>query len=519
MSGNKSGLGRSAGLKFLLVCALVALMSIPALFMFALVYDRSSRADQVRAEIGEAVGGKQAFLGPVIAAPSCQRFVEVIAYPEDEARDVTELGKETERTPVIAPDGRLYTFPKNLDRERIDYALGRIGEGEVDGPILADGRSAFLACSEAGGTWLFFPEEGKALSRLDTDLRQKGIYQSTIYEAQLDFNASFEGVSEPERMPAGAKIDWDDAVVLVAASDLRGARSDVLVSIAGGPQTAAKPASQFGLNLSWSHWDYGGGSGGLLAVPLPKNLDRTKPFTVLADLQFTGASSIALAAFAQNTVLSMNADWPHPGFTGGFSPDSDGRAISEMGFSATWTIPSLARGVPGAAQMSLETLIDNAPVVQLVQVADPYQSVTRSLKYAMMFIGLVFLAFYVFEVVIGERLHAAQYVLVGLAQCVFYLLLLSLAEIFGFDMAFALAAGATVLLTGLYVAIGFRGGIGRALQGIVTFSAVYALLYLLMRSEDYALLVGSATAFAAVAAAMFFTRNVAWYGDSGEPRS
>src|ERR1700722_7394562 len=94
----------------------------------------------------------------------------------------------------------------------------------------------------------------------------------------------------------------------------------------------------------------------------------------------------------------------------------------------------------------------NSPVIQhadgstTVATVDYYQSFYRSLKYILLFEGLDFLTYFTFEVTSKKRMHAAQYVLVGVAHVIFYLLLLSLAEKIGFDYAFLVAGAATVVL-------------------------------------------------------------------------
>ena len=81
-----------------------------------------------------------------------------------------------------------------------------------------------------------------------------------------------------------------------------------------------------------------------------------------------------------------------------------------------------------------------------IKLVDSYRSVSRSLKYVLLFLGLVFLTYFVLEATTGKRVHPAQYVLVGVAQLIFYLLLLSLSEKIGFDLAFLFSGGATVAL-------------------------------------------------------------------------
>ena len=142
--------------------------------------------------------------------------------------------------------------------------------------------------------------------------------------------------------------------------------------------------------------------------------------------------------------------------------------------------------------------------------ADPYQSVNRSLKYVLLFLGLVFLSYFIFEATTGRRVHPAQYILVGIAQIIFYLLLLSFAERIGFDYGFMLAGAATVILLSANAGWIFASRLQGA-RALVIFTLLYTLIYLLLTLEDNALLVGAIASFLAVAAAMYFTRRIDWY--------
>jgi inner membrane protein len=153
-----------------------------------------------------------------------------------------------------------------------------------------------------------------------------------------------------------------------------------------------------------------------------------------------------------------------------------------------------------------------------VKLADSYRSTRRSLHYITLFLGLVFLTYFLFEVRTGKRVHPAQYAMVGVAQTVFYLLLLSLAEHLGFDISFLIAGGSTVGLLSINTDWVFRSR-ALALRALAVFTALYAFIYVLLRLEAYALLVGAITSFAAVAAAMYLTRNVDWYGSGEEAPS
>jgi inner membrane protein len=145
-----------------------------------------------------------------------------------------------------------------------------------------------------------------------------------------------------------------------------------------------------------------------------------------------------------------------------------------------------------------------------IKLVDSYRSVNRSLKYVLLFLGLVFLTYFIFEATTGKRVHPAQYILVGIAQIIFYLLLLSLAEKIGFDLSFLLAGGATVLLLSANAEWVFSSR-KQGIRALAIFTPLYTLIYLLLRLQDDALLFGSIASFAAVSAAMYFTRHIDWY--------
>ena len=149
-----------------------------------------------------------------------------------------------------------------------------------------------------------------------------------------------------------------------------------------------------------------------------------------------------------------------------------------------------------------------------IRMADSYRSIHRSLKYITLFLGLVFITYFLFEVTTDKRVHPGQYALVGVAQTIFYLLLLSLTELVGFDFGFLIAGAATVLLFSMNTAWLFTSR-KLGLQALGVFSLLYAFIYVLLRLENYALLVGSCASFAAIAATMYFTRNIDWYSSGG----
>jgi inner membrane protein involved in colicin E2 resistance len=167
----------------------------------------------------------------------------------------------------------------------------------------------------------------------------------------------------------------------------------------------------------------------------------------------------------------------------------------------------------GVLAASWETATQQPTTVLGIRLADSYRSTRRSLHYITLFLGLVFLTYFLFEILTGTSVHPAQYALVGIAQTIFYLLLLSLAEHLGFDLSFLIAGASTVALFATNTEWVFRSR-KLALRSLAVFAGVYAFIYVLLRVEAYALLVGAIASFSAVAAAMYITRNVDWYGSS-----
>lgn len=172
----------------------------------------------------------------------------------------------------------------------------------------------------------------------------------------------------------------------------------------------------------------------------------------------------------------------------------------------------------GVLAASSENASERPKTVLGIRLADSYRSIRRSLHYITLFLGLVFLTYFLFEVLTGKSVHPAQYALVGVAQTIFYLLLLSLSEHLGFDLSFFVAGASTVALFSLNTEWVFHSR-KLAFRALGIFTLLYTFIYVLLRVEAYALLVGAGTSFAAIGAAMYITRNVNWYGDDAPASS
>jgi inner membrane protein len=365
------------------------------------------------------------------------------------------------------------------------------------------------------GMYIVFPAFASAQVRTTTEERLRSLFKVPVFQADLKFDATFDLPEVPAATPQGAELDWNRAEIVVGVSDARGALSDAVLTMDGKTSTLIPAEIAQDISMGTDKSDHikltlFGESAGNIAKP-------GAHFTVSTALRFSGAQRIAVLAYGKTTHVAMQGDWRNPGFDGGFLPIN--RTISSNGFNAEWSVPFIARGVRAEGRGDSITGLDATALgVSFVEVADPYQSVNRSLKYVLLFLGLIFLSYFIFEVTTGKRVHPAQYVLVGVAQIIFYLLLLSFAERIGFDLGFLLAGAATVLLLSANAGWVFSSR-AHAARAVVIFTFLYALIYMLLRLEDNALLVGAIASFVAVAAAMYFTRRIDWYSSFTTPGS
>jgi inner membrane protein len=227
-------------------------------------------------------------------------------------------------------------------------------------------------------------------------------------------------------------------------------------------------------------------------------------------LGFNGAEQVLLAPVGRSSAITMVSDWPHPSFAGAFLPD--GSEVSDQGFTARWTIPHLSRNLPQLSRDDSEYVAQaEALGVRFFQPNDFYQKAYRAARYGILFIALTFLSVLLIENRQGAPAHPVQYILIGLAQSVFVLLMVAYAEQIGFGAAYALSAGATVLLLVMFGAWGLKLGRRTLVLGLAL-TVLYGVLYLILQSADYALLAGSTLAFGALAGTMYATRNEDWYG-------
>lgn len=432
--------------KLIILAAVTLLLSIVLLRIGWLVDERQQRQAEAVASVEQAQAGAQVLLGPLL-----------LRHCTEEWDTVSGEGKE-----------------RRVGIDRREFML-----------------SAVPAQLRVGGA-------------LNQEPRYRGLFKVNGYAGRLQFDAqwaSLEALQPPRPEHAGGRLQCGEPRVMLATSDARGLRAAELLR--GEERLAVKPGT--------SHPTYARG----LHAALP-GLALDAPLQLQLHLELAGTQSFALVPAAAATQLNLHSDWPHPSFGGRFLPSS--REVGEQGFTAQWQLSELAstaaadvlrgegiQGLGGKATSEIDTL-----QFALIDPVNPYVMSDRAIKYGLMFILLTFVCVGLVELLSGRRVHPVQYLFVGLALSVFFLLLLSLSEHLSFGLSYGLAAAAAVLLLGHYGAAMLgdwrRGaGFGAAIAGL------YAALYALLNLEQAALVIGALLLFALLAAVMSLTRRFDWY--------
>ena len=306
-------------------------------------------------------------------------------------------------------------------------------------------------------------------------------------------------------------------VLLVALSDVRGVRS---ASVSADGQALAVEPGTGGAA-------YANGLHSTLAAARVDGDAAARPLSLHLELDLIGTSQLAWVPAADSVRWTLASDWPHPSFGGQFAPEQ--REVRPDGFGASWNLSALATTAPADVARGLALCTPAGPVagaddsttaradkcldemsVAFIDSVNPYVLSDRAVKYDLLFIALTFIAVALVEVLSGRRVHPVQYLLVGLALSLFFLLLLSLSEHLAFEQAYAAAASACAVLLAAYAS----SMLGRALAGLLFGAGIallYGLLYALLQMEQNALVIGSVMLFAALATVMMLTRRIDWY--------
>ena len=340
------------------------------------------------------------------------------------------------------------------------------------------------------------PDELHITGEVFPEKRYRGIFEVVVYNSKLALDGTFPKPALDDIIPTGSVILWDKAVVQLGIPDLRGLKEQVRLTWDDQAAVVFEPGlSVSGVATSGIH----------INKPLSAGGDAHR-FRI--DLALQGSGSLFFTPVGKVTEVNIKSAWSDPSFAGAFLPDQ--KNISSAGFDAQWKVLNLNRNYPQAWNDDRQVDFSNSVFgVDFLLPVDNYQKSIRSVKYAILFIGLTFLVIFFVEMRNTRRVHPFQYALIGLALVIFYTLLVSISEHISFNAAYGVAAAMTVILTGLYARALFDSRKMAMLVG-GTLTLLYGFLFTVLQSQDYALLIGSLGLFAILATVMYFSRKIDW---------
>jgi len=442
-------------LRFVIIGALLLLLLIPLALISGIIDSRTSYRGEAVNRVSQSYANQQLLIGPV----------RVLPWTEEQKYNVQEK------------DGQIITKTNIIT-----------------------------------GYELHMPSRLRVKGELIPDQRLVGLFKVPVYRLSLRLQAEFAEADYPAKEGRHYKQPY----VALGIKDVRGLVGTPVIKIDG---EESLPRASAGILDEYST------SGLNLPLPMLENEQHgtlSSAKTLELELELNGTRELAVVPLADDTQIDLSSSWPHPSFRGSFLPNE--RHINDDGFSARWAISSLASQAQTQLQNCLTTGCNNNSYVssrsfdnsveslgvQLIEPIDIYSQTKRATKYGILFVLLTFVGFVLFELVKRLRIHPLQYLMVGMALALFFLLLLSLSEYMLFWQAYVIAASSCIGLQGVYLS----GVLRNSRQGIA-FSAIlsvlYAVLYVILRSENNALLMGTLLLFGILAAIMMSTRKIDWY--------
>lgn len=341
----------------------------------------------------------------------------------------------------------------------------------------------------------FLPDELSIQGDVSPQIRRRGIYEVVLYNGKLKVSGSFPhpvindlGISEQEIM-------WKDAFLSLGITDMKGIKETIKITWNDSDLTANPGIKSNDVIRS--------------GVSTKVELNETrKSNTFSFNVDLNGSQELKFVPVGKETRVIVSSSWNAPSFQGGFLPEK--REISKNGFTVEWKVLQLNRNYPQKWVGKHYEIQHSAFGVNLLMPVDHYQKTMRTVKYALLFIGLTFMSFFIIEILNKKAIHHIQYLLIGFALLLFYTLLLSLSEHIPFGYSYLIASSCTVLMITAYTKSVLLSKIITSVIGVIL-SILYGFLYVLLQVEDYALLLGSIGLFVILGIFMYITRKIDWY--------
>jgi len=335
---------------------------------------------------------------------------------------------------------------------------------------------------------------------VNTELLHRGMFETVVYNTRVNVSGDFK--PEYDKLSiAPQQLLLDRAKLTFSISDLKGLKTNPVIK-SGSQQLTAEPVfNEKGL------FDKGLQAG----INLTGTKDKAVPFDF--DLDLKGSQELSFLHTGKTTDVTVSGNWATPSFDGRYLPDY--RKVDEKGFTAKWRMLYFNR--PFAQQWAAGDTVLNKMVnhpdaifgVKLKLPVDQYQKTMRTSKYAILIILLTFISLFLTELISKQKVHVFNYILIGAAMIIYYILLLSFSEQLGYNIAYLIASSATIILISVFIASLLKNKKAAALfAGILVL--FYAFIFVIIQLEDLSLLIGSIALFIIVSALMYFSRKINW---------
>lgn len=352
----------------------------------------------------------------------------------------------------------------------------------------------------------FLPEQLTITGKVEPEVLNRGIFDAVVYRSTLSTKAKFKTPDFTALEVAPDQVQWRNAHFVVGIEDLGGISVTPVVAVGGTSLDTEPIADIYGReNIAVSN-----------ATPGISSKARwTSAADFQPDVEFTlnlkGSQSLNFIPAGKATAVNLSGPWGNPSFDGKFLPEK--RTVNENDFTAQWNILHYNRPFPQQWTGNQKTLEGSEFGVNLLVPVDQYQKSIRTSKYAILIILLTFVSLFMVEMIRKIKIHPFQYVLIGAALIIYYTLLLSISEHLGFNTAYWIATGATVLLVSWYTRT-FLQERSQTILFSIMLTLFYAFIFVIILQQDFSLLIGSVGLFLVVALLMYFSRKITWYKES-----
>ncbi len=378
-----------------------------------------------------------------------------------------------------------------LYKAKENIALAWAGPQTIIGPVLIIPYTDDLKKDKVG-RMIFAPSQLNANGMVTPEIRRRGIFDVLVYQSELELTCKFLAIKQYQI--ANKTIHWDQAKVALFVKDIKGLNKVTLkINNSDIHVQSSSTVSFKGVH-----------------APLT-SINQNEPLNVTFNINIKGSESLSLLPIAKENKIELCSNWPDPSFTGQFLPNT--KNVTKQGFEAQWAISSYATSLNESfdvEELNTNGMFDQKLGVRFLKTADHYQQAERTSKYSFLFVLYTFLLFFLYEVVKKTKIHIFQYFITACSLLCFSVLLTAFAEHAPFEVAYGVSSLAIISQIAFY-AFGILHKKSERMIFVSLLISIYLYLFIVLRLEEIAFLIGAIGMFLAITAAMYCTKNIKWF--------